>query len=117
MLGVEGVGEVKLTCKAGTVVLVHHDLFHRATRRLPEVWRPLFVLRDAVRMTEPVAGSAALRGVPAELPECEPASDSTLAALTQLLHLARHSLCFLRVARILLTSSGLGRFDRRLWRQ
>jgi len=82
MLGVDEVDEVKLTCKAGTVVLVHHDLFHRATRRLPEIWRPLFVLRDAVRMTEPVAGSTALRGAPAELPACEP-SDAPLAALTQ----------------------------------
>ena len=58
MLGVEKVEEVKLTCKAGAVMLVHHDLFHRGSRRLPDVWRPLFVLRDAVRMVEPVAGNS-----------------------------------------------------------
>jgi hypothetical protein len=88
------------------VVLVHHDLFHRGTRRaqshrrfcttahplhtrftktlgalflkrrcdrtlgtrrLPDVWRPLFVLRDAVRMTEPVAGAPAWRSVGSSL--------------------------------------------------
>lgn len=68
--------------QAGTVVLVHHDLFHRSTRRLPEIWRPLFVLRDAVRMTEPVAGSTALRGAGPEPPvPGEPSG--ALAALTQ----------------------------------
>ena len=49
--------ENKLVCRAGTVVLVHHDVFHRSSRRLPEAWRPLFVLRDCVRMTEPVSGT------------------------------------------------------------
>ena len=56
MLG-EELEEVKLTCKGGTVVLVHMDLFHRSTRRLPEAWRPLFVLRDCVRMVEPAGPS------------------------------------------------------------
>ena len=53
----DDIEELKLTCKAGTVVLVHYDVFHRSSRRLPDVWRPLFVLRDCARMTEPVAGS------------------------------------------------------------
>lgn len=53
-----------LSGKAGTVMLVHHDLFHRASRRLPEVWRPLFVLRDAVRMVEPAGASWTPVGAP-----------------------------------------------------
>ena len=45
-------------------MLVHHDLFHRASRRLPDVWRPLFVLRDAVRMVEPAGASWTPVGAP-----------------------------------------------------
>ncbi len=67
-------GEMLLGCtlvgKAGTVMLVHHDLFHRASRRLPEVWRPLFVLRDAVRMVEPAGASWIPVGAPK--PPAEP---------------------------------------------
>ena len=59
-----------LAGKAGTVMLVHHDLFHRASRRLPEVWRPLFVLRDAVRMVEPTRASWSPVGAPK--PPAEP---------------------------------------------
>jgi hypothetical protein len=132
MLGVEKVDEVKLTCKAGTVMLVgalalalaltlalallhgiqvhsrvhsrrkkypggpvlqpstnvpfcccrcmeqvHHDLFHRASRRLPDVWRPLFVLRDAVRMVEPVAGAPSWRAPGSPPPPADPPVDVT----------------------------------------
>lgn len=45
-------------------MLVHHDLFHRASRRLPDVWRPLFVLRDAVRMVEPDGPAWKSKGAP-----------------------------------------------------
>ena len=51
-------------------MLVHHDLFHRASRRLPDVWRPLFVLRDAVRMVEP--SDPAWKSVDAPPPPPEP---------------------------------------------
>jgi hypothetical protein len=80
MLGVVEMEEIKLICKAGTVVLVHHDLFHRSSRRLPQVWRPLFVLRDAVRMVEPVAGSPSWASVASPPPPAEPPPPSGGAA-------------------------------------
>lgn len=73
ILGEPTMSEVKLTCKAGTVVLIHHDLFHRATRRLPDVWRPLFVLRDCVRMVEPVGAAWLSTGSAPGLSAPEPA--------------------------------------------
>lgn len=73
-----------LAGKAGTVMLVHHDLFHRASRRLPEVWRPLFVLRDAVRMVEPTGASWTPVGAPK--PPMEPPANKEQSPEVSALH-------------------------------
>jgi hypothetical protein len=57
MLGDESVTEKKLVAPAGTLVLCHLDLFHRGSRALIDTapWRPMFGIRNLVRVSEPVA--------------------------------------------------------------
>ena len=57
MLGVDDLQEYKLTVPANSLVLCHQDLFHRGTRALVETapWRPMFGIRNLVRVSDPVA--------------------------------------------------------------
>lgn len=57
MLGRDDVTEVKLVVPAGSLVLCHHDLFHRGSRALVDSvpWRPMFGIRNLVRGSDPVA--------------------------------------------------------------
>eukprot|EP01045_Picozoa_sp_COSAG04_P005063 COSAG04_NODE_229_length_19247_cov_7.166910_14_plen_540_part_00 len=68
LLGDDSLEERKLICKAGTLILAHHDLIHRGSRRLPGVWRPLFVLRNSVRVSEPRLGAGAFATSPSTPP-------------------------------------------------
>ena len=68
LLGDDSLEERKLICKAGTLILAHHDLIHRGSRRLPGVWRPLFVLRNSVRVSEPRLGAGAFATAPSAPP-------------------------------------------------
>jgi hypothetical protein len=45
--------EKKLMVPAGTLAIVHHDMFHRATRHTDDCrWRPMIKM-GAVRLVEP----------------------------------------------------------------
>ena len=68
LLGDDSLEERKLICKAGTLILAHHDLIHRGSRRLPGVWRPLFVLRNSVRVSEPRLRAGAFATAPSAPP-------------------------------------------------
>jgi hypothetical protein len=57
LLGDAGIHEHFLTVPAGSAVLCHHDLFHRAARRraVSAAWRPMLKVA-AARVSEPVPG-------------------------------------------------------------
>ena len=56
--------EKKLTVPAGTLAIVHHDMFHRATRHTEEAkWRPMIKM-GAVRLVEPELSSPVTTTLP-----------------------------------------------------
>ena len=57
LLGDDSLEERKLTVPAGSLVLCHHDLYHRGSRALVDSapWRPMFGIRNLVRVSDPAA--------------------------------------------------------------
>jgi hypothetical protein len=55
LLGDETLQEEFLTCAAGTLVIAHHHIVHRGSRRSPGIWRPMHAIRNVVRAADPIA--------------------------------------------------------------
>jgi hypothetical protein len=63
--GAEGelFGQLKMQVPAGTLAIVHHDMFHRQCRHGPDcVWRPVIKM-GAVRLAEPLAAKVKFTGL------------------------------------------------------
>ena len=61
LLGDPSLEEHKVCVPAGSVVICHIDLWHRASRRTAEAdWRPMFAIRSVSRVSDPSGPTAAL---------------------------------------------------------
>ncbi len=61
LLGDKTLEEYKVCVPAGSVVICHIDLFHRASRKTVEAdWRPMFAVRSVARVSDPSGPTARL---------------------------------------------------------
>ena len=66
LLGDPTLEEEFLTCPAGTLVIAHHHIVHRGTRRAAGIWRPMHAIRNVVRTADPIAPTWDSRGADPE---------------------------------------------------
>ena len=65
LMGDETLEEMFLTVPAGSMVIAHWDMFHRASKRQDDArFRPMFAYRGIVRMSEPDATDGSLPAAP-----------------------------------------------------